>query len=204
MWLNGESRSLEIPRSWRCGGIADVEKSAWLVKACGWTWWVKFLGNRGADWNFWWFDCGVLFYCEGGFLDYFWALSVLIEQATESIFVSYWFEDTERRRMELVKLMMICYRNRSWTGKLFSPISSYSPILSLIFHNRWLTPELYLRRPPAAHPQYRLDRLLKKKAEEGVRIYVHVYKEVEGSMTMSSIHTKVSLGVGYIDFWGFS
>ena len=42
----------------------------------------------------------------------------------------------------------------------------------------WLTPELYLRRPPAYHPEWRLDRVLKRKAEQGVRIYVIVYKEV--------------------------
>jgi phospholipase D1/2 len=42
----------------------------------------------------------------------------------------------------------------------------------------WLSPELYLRRPPAQYPEYRLDRLLKRKAEEGVKIYICVYKEV--------------------------
>ncbi|CAK5267179.1 unnamed protein product [Mycena citricolor] len=54
----------------------------------------------------------------------------------------------------------------------------------------WLTPEIYLRRPPAAYPQYRLDRLLKRKAEEGVKIHAIVYKEVTQTMTMSSSHTK--------------
>ena len=42
----------------------------------------------------------------------------------------------------------------------------------------WLTPELYLRRPPSKYPQWRLDRLLKRKAEEGVKICVVVYKEI--------------------------
>lgn len=55
----------------------------------------------------------------------------------------------------------------------------------------WLTPEVYLRRPAAFHPEWRLDRLLKRKAEQGVRIYVVVYKEVTQEMTMSSSHTKV-------------
>ncbi|KAI0738349.1 phospholipase D/nuclease [Daedaleopsis nitida] len=57
----------------------------------------------------------------------------------------------------------------------------------------WLTPELYLRRPPAKYPEWRLDRLLKRKAEEGVKIYVIVYKEVTQTMTMSSHHTKETL-----------
>ncbi|EIN06494.1 phospholipase D/nuclease [Punctularia strigosozonata HHB-11173 SS5] len=57
----------------------------------------------------------------------------------------------------------------------------------------WLTPELYLRRPPAAHPEWRLDRVLQRKAEEGVKVYVIVYKEVTQTMSMSSAHTKHAL-----------
>ncbi|EJT48644.1 hypothetical protein A1Q1_02371 [Trichosporon asahii var. asahii CBS 2479] len=41
----------------------------------------------------------------------------------------------------------------------------------------WLSPELQLRRPAAKYPEWRLDRLLQRKAAEGVRIYVQVYKE---------------------------
>ncbi|KIP04639.1 hypothetical protein PHLGIDRAFT_75578, partial [Phlebiopsis gigantea 11061_1 CR5-6] len=57
----------------------------------------------------------------------------------------------------------------------------------------WLTPELYLRRPPAYNEQWRLDRVLKRKAEQGVKIYVVVYKEVTQTMSMSSSHTKHAL-----------
>ena len=57
----------------------------------------------------------------------------------------------------------------------------------------WLTPELYLRRPPAYHPEWRLDRVLRRKAEQGVKVYVIVYKEVTQTMNMSSHHTKVCL-----------
>jgi phospholipase D1/2 len=42
----------------------------------------------------------------------------------------------------------------------------------------WLSPELYLRRPPAKNEQYRLDRMLKAAAERGVQVNVIVYKEV--------------------------
>ncbi|KAJ7071352.1 hypothetical protein C8F01DRAFT_429874 [Mycena amicta] len=57
----------------------------------------------------------------------------------------------------------------------------------------WLTPELYLRRPPALYPEWRLDRLLKRKAEQGVKVHVIVYKEVTQTMSMSSKHTKSAL-----------
>lgn len=57
----------------------------------------------------------------------------------------------------------------------------------------WLTPELYMRRPPSKYPEYRLDTLLKRKADQGVKIYVVVYKEVEMALTLDSRHTKDTL-----------
>jgi len=57
----------------------------------------------------------------------------------------------------------------------------------------WLSPELYLRRPPAQNELWRLDRILKRKAEAGVKIFVIVYKEVSVSNTMNSLHTKHAL-----------
>ncbi|KAJ2128588.1 hypothetical protein GGF48_002792, partial [Coemansia sp. RSA 921] len=57
----------------------------------------------------------------------------------------------------------------------------------------WLSPEVHLRRPPALNEEYRLDRLLKRKAEEGIKIYVAVYKEVTVSLTINSAYTKRKL-----------
>ncbi|RXK34159.1 hypothetical protein BBD39_06110 [Arsenophonus endosymbiont of Bemisia tabaci Asia II 3] len=54
----------------------------------------------------------------------------------------------------------------------------------------WLSPELYLRRPPAQNEQYRLDRMLFAAAERGVKINIIVYKEVTQALTLSSSHTK--------------
>ncbi|KAH8813952.1 phospholipase D/nuclease [Flagelloscypha sp. PMI_526] len=79
--------------------------------------------------------------------DYMWAVSELIDNAKECIFILDW----------------------------------------------WLTPELYLRRPPAKYPEYRIDRLLKRKAEQGVKVHIIVYKEVTQTMSMSSAHTKKTL-----------
>ncbi|KAF8151528.1 phospholipase D [Crassisporium funariophilum] len=79
--------------------------------------------------------------------DYMWALSEMLENAQEFIFIMDW----------------------------------------------WLTPELYLRRPPAYFPEWRLDRILQRKAQQGVKIHVIVYKEVTQTMSMSSKHTKSKL-----------
>jgi phospholipase D1/2 len=57
----------------------------------------------------------------------------------------------------------------------------------------WLSPELFLRRPPHENQEWRLDTLLKRRAEAGVKIYVIVYREVEAALTCNSEHTKHAL-----------
>ncbi|KAK3997401.1 hypothetical protein QBC44DRAFT_315974 [Cladorrhinum sp. PSN332] len=84
-------------------------------------------------------------YIDGA--SYFWAVSMAIQEARESIYILDW----------------------------------------------WLSPELYLRRPPARNENYRLDKLLKAAAERGVKINIIVYKEVEAALTLNSIHTKHAL-----------
>jgi phospholipase D1/2 len=79
--------------------------------------------------------------------DYFWAVSVALERAKETIYIADW----------------------------------------------WLSPELFLRRPPYFNQEYRIDQILKRKAEQGVKIYIIVYKEVEAALTCNSQHTKRSL-----------
>ena len=79
--------------------------------------------------------------------DYFWAVSVALDRAKETIYIADW----------------------------------------------WLSPELFLRRPPYFNQEWRIDQLLKRKAEQGVKIYIIVYKEVEAAVTCNSKHTKQSL-----------
>ena len=79
--------------------------------------------------------------------DYFWAVSVALEKAKETIYIADW----------------------------------------------WLSPELFLRRPPYFNQEWRLDYVLKRRAEAGVKIYVIVYKEVERAVSSNSAHTKHAL-----------
>jgi phospholipase D1/2 len=51
----------------------------------------------------------------------------------------------------------------------------------------WLSPELYLRRPPAQNEQYRLDRMLWAAAERGVKINIIVYKEVSRNRHLAAV-----------------
>ncbi|XP_020822230.1 phospholipase D2 isoform X1 [Phascolarctos cinereus] len=56
----------------------------------------------------------------------------------------------------------------------------------------WLSPEIYLKRP--AHSEdWRLDIMLKKKAEEGVRVSVLLFKEVELALGINSGYSKKAL-----------
>lgn len=87
----------------------------------------------------------VKWYVDGR--DYFWAVSIALERAQETIYIADW----------------------------------------------WLSPELFLRRMPYHNQQWRLDRVLKRKAEAGVKIYVVVYKEIEQALTCNSNHTKQAL-----------
>ncbi|KAI1612833.1 phospholipase D [Exophiala viscosa] len=57
----------------------------------------------------------------------------------------------------------------------------------------WLSPELFLRRPPFFCQEWRLDQCIKRAAERGVQIYVIVYKEVQQALTCNSAHTKHAL-----------
>lgn len=79
--------------------------------------------------------------------DYFWAVSVALEKAKETIYIADW----------------------------------------------WLSPELFMRRPPYYNQEWRLDKILKRRAEAGVKIFVIVYREVEAAITCDSEHTKHAL-----------
>ncbi|KAL8858941.1 MAG: hypothetical protein Q9178_004620 [Gyalolechia marmorata] len=79
--------------------------------------------------------------------DYFYAVSVALEKAKETIYIEDW----------------------------------------------WLSPELFLRRPPYYNQEYRLDQVLKRRAEAGVKIYIIVYKEVAAAVSCNSAHTKHAL-----------
>jgi phosphatidylserine/phosphatidylglycerophosphate/cardiolipin synthase-like enzyme len=54
----------------------------------------------------------------------------------------------------------------------------------------WVSPQLYLLRPPSRYPESRLDMLLQKKAQEGVNIYILIYKEVTVALPLDSAYTK--------------
>lgn len=82
-----------------------------------------------------------------------WAVSRAIESARESI----WILDCRCRWVEFSHFIIISL---------------------IIYFQGWLSPELYLRRPPAKYDQYRLDRMLEAAASRGVKVKIIVYKEV--------------------------
>jgi hypothetical protein len=61
----------------------------------------------------------------------------------------------------------------------------------------FLTPEVYLKRPVLVGDKWRLDKLLLQKAEEGVKIYILIYKEIEITLPINSAYTKRILGLSH-------
>ena len=63
----------------------------------------------------------------------------------------------------------------------------------IYIHDWWLTPELYMRRPAAISQKWRLDRLLQRKAREGVKIFVLMYRNINSAIPIDSEYSKFSL-----------
>uniref|UniRef100_A0A671SWK0 Phospholipase n=1 Tax=Sinocyclocheilus anshuiensis TaxID=1608454 RepID=A0A671SWK0_9TELE len=57
----------------------------------------------------------------------------------------------------------------------------------------WLSPEIFLKRPVVDGNIWRLDHVLKRKAQQGVKIFVLLFKEVEVVMGLNSEYTKKTL-----------
>lgn len=64
---------------------------------------------------------------------------------------------------------------------------------TIFIHDWWLSPELYLRRPANGNQQFRLDRVLQRKAKQGVKIFVVLYRNVGTTVPIDSLYTKHSI-----------
>ncbi|EGW00010.1 Phospholipase D1 [Cricetulus griseus] len=58
---------------------------------------------------------------------------------------------------------------------------------------KWLSPEIFLKRPVVEGNRWRLDCILKRKAQQGVRIFIMLYKEVELALGINSEYSKRTL-----------
>ncbi len=63
----------------------------------------------------------------------------------------------------------------------------------IYIHDWWLSPELYLRRPANGNQNWRIDRLLERKASQGVKIFIIIYRNVGNTVVTDSMYTKHSL-----------
>ncbi|XP_073482328.1 phospholipase D1 isoform X2 [Aquarana catesbeiana] len=57
----------------------------------------------------------------------------------------------------------------------------------------WLSPEIFLKRPVVEGNRWRLDCILKRKAQQGVKIFIMLYKEVELALGINSEYSKRTL-----------
>jgi phospholipase D1/2 len=58
----------------------------------------------------------------------------------------------------------------------------------------WLSPEIYMKRPTLDGEYWRLDKILLRKAKQGIRIFILLYKEVEMALGINSFYSKQKLG----------
>jgi phosphatidylserine/phosphatidylglycerophosphate/cardiolipin synthase-like enzyme len=126
--------------------------------------------------------------------------------------------DTRRQLLDMVAQLKMTFNNSPWCKSnrfgSFAPIRTgvkmkwyvdgagyFHDVCEAILHAKrtiyiadwWLSPEFHLRRPPSQYPEFRIDRLLQRKAKEGVMIYVALFKELTVSLPNNSAHTKSSL-----------
>ncbi|XP_017794602.1 PREDICTED: phospholipase D2 [Habropoda laboriosa] len=57
----------------------------------------------------------------------------------------------------------------------------------------WLSPEIFMKRPAINSDYWRLDKILQRKASEGVKIFIMIYKEVEVALGINSFYSKQRL-----------
>ncbi|XP_063987421.1 phospholipase D2 [Diachasmimorpha longicaudata] len=57
----------------------------------------------------------------------------------------------------------------------------------------WLSPEIYMKRPIINGDYWRLDKILQRKAQEGIKVFVMIYKEVELALGINSYYSKQRL-----------
>ncbi|XP_076379178.1 phospholipase D isoform X2 [Megalopta genalis] len=57
----------------------------------------------------------------------------------------------------------------------------------------WLSPEIFMKRPAINSDYWRLDKILERKALEGVKVFVMIYKEVEVALGINSFYSKQRL-----------
>ncbi|XP_023305494.2 phospholipase D2 isoform X1 [Lucilia cuprina] len=57
----------------------------------------------------------------------------------------------------------------------------------------WLSPEIYMKRPAVDGDYWRLDKILLRKAKDGVKVFVLLFKEVEMALGINSYYSKQRL-----------
>uniref|UniRef100_A0A0K0EG49 Phospholipase n=1 Tax=Strongyloides stercoralis TaxID=6248 RepID=A0A0K0EG49_STRER len=57
----------------------------------------------------------------------------------------------------------------------------------------WLCPHIYMKRPMNEGNKWRLDVLLKRKAEQGVKVFILIYKEMEMALNLNSLWMKKTM-----------
>jgi phospholipase D1/2 len=63
----------------------------------------------------------------------------------------------------------------------------------ILISDWWLSPEIYMKRPSVEGEKWRLDKILERKARDGIKIFVLLYKEVNLALGINSFYSKQKL-----------
>lgn len=111
-------------------------------------------------------------------------------------------ESTGKEFIEKNELDSFSPLRKASPAKWFSDGSDYMSALAdamesaeeeIFIADWWLSPEVYLKRPITSDHKWRLDVLLKRKAECGIKIFVQLFKEVRQALGINSYYTKETL-----------
>ncbi|KAM7369580.1 hypothetical protein PAMP_010897 [Pampus punctatissimus] len=115
-------------------------------------------------------------------------------------------KDTETKHGVRIDSLSSSYRHARWWGQAIEGFVQKYGSAFLTDHRfgsfareeenipaKWLSPEIFLKRPVVEGNRWRLDCILKRKAQQGVRIFVMLYKEVELALGINSGYSKRTL-----------
>ena len=131
--------------------------------------------------------------------DYFGAVADALEAAKHTIYIAGWWISPEvcpyQRAPQNRTLERTGAMRRSPSGPAPAPPMRARPggLFPRACLSRAHAAQIYLKRPVPMHPDMRLDRLLARKATQGVRVFVMLYKEVPTTLPNESFYTKQAL-----------
>ncbi|GAB1300552.1 Phospholipase [Apodemus speciosus] len=128
---------------------------------------------------------------------YFEDIANAMEGASEEIFITDWWPHaicTVQRGFQLANFFLHLLSGAIMgQANILADVHPEMPAPDYYIICNRLSPEIFLKRPVVEGNRWRLDCILKRKAQQGVRIFIMLYKEVELALGINSEYSKRTL-----------